>query len=383
VSVLGSADIPERVDEALRHSPFDAVLTVSPEGSRYLSGSPLPFQVYYPKRPTAVLWPKGGEPVLFTGSDQLAGPRATTWITDLRGYLENGRPTADCLAELLADALTERGLDRAEIGFEELLMPVAVHRAISQRLPELTLVPADGFLDALRATKTRWELETLREAARAAELGTRAALEEAQAGWTERRLAQHIAARILDAGADTVPMLLAGVGDGARMFGEPTDRKLEIGQFVRIDLNATLRGYFADLGRMAVVGEPTDAQLAAYDAHIQINRCVLQAMRPGVTCAEVFRIEQEEARRLGVELLEQPSIGFGHAIGTNANDAPKLMASDSTVLEAGMVFNIEPDVIGPADERIHVEEMVLVTEAGGELLTGTTDWSELPQIGAS
>jgi Xaa-Pro dipeptidase len=383
VSVVSHHDIPARVDDALRDSPFDALLTVSPEGSRYLSGSPLPFQVYYPKRPTAVLWPRGAEPVLFTGADQLAGPRATTWIRDLRGYLEHGRPTAECLADLLAEALAERGLERGEVGYEKLLMPVAVHSAITERLPELTLVAADGFLDGLRATKTPWELEILREAARASELGTRTAFADAEAGWTERQLAQRIAARILEHGADTVPMLLAGVGEGARMFGEPTDRRLEPGQFVRIDLNATLRGYFSDLGRMAVVGEPTDAQLAAYDAHVQINRCALEAMRPGVTCAEVFRIEQEEGRRLGVELLEQPSIGFGHAIGTNANDAPKLMASDATVLEAGMVFNIEPDVIGPAGERIHLEEMVLVTETGGELLTGTTDWSELPRIGLS
>jgi Xaa-Pro aminopeptidase len=97
----------------------------------------------------------------------------------------------------------------------------------------------------------------------------------------------------------------------------------------------------------------------------------------------VFAFEQEVGRDLGVELLDQPSIGFGHAIGTNANDAPKLMSSDATVLEAGMVFNIEPDVIGPEGERIHIEEMVLVTDDGGELLTGTTDWSELPRIRVS
>jgi Xaa-Pro aminopeptidase/Xaa-Pro dipeptidase len=175
-------------------------------------------------------------------------------------------------------------------------------------------------------------------------------------------------------------MLLAGVGEGARMFSEPTDRELEPGQFVRIDLNATLQGYYADLGRMAVVGEPTGEQSAAYDAHIELNRRILKAMRPGATCAEMFAVQQEEGRRLGVELLEQPSIGFGHAIGTNANDAPKLMASDATVLEEGMVFNIEPDVIGPDGERIHVEKMVLVGADGGELLTGNTDWSTLPRI---
>ena len=382
LTTAATTTISERVATALAASDFDAILTVSAEGSKYLSGAPLPFQLYYPKRPTSVLWPRGGDPVLFTGADQLAGPRASSWITDLRGYVEQGRPTAECLAELLAEVLAEKGLEAARIGFEDLLMPISVHRAITRRLPRLSLVAADPWLDALRATKTAHELELVCEVARQAELGTHDAFREARAGWTERELAKCIAARIGDHGADTVPMLLVGVGEGARMFGEPTNRVLTEGEYVRIDLNATLRGYFADLGRMAVVGEASAAQRAAYDAHVELNRRVLAAMQPGVTCAEVFHTEQAIAADLGVELLEQPSIGFGHAIGTNANDAPKLMASDATRLEVGMVFNIEPDVIGPAGERIHLEEMVLVTADGGELLTGTLDWSELPLIDA-
>jgi Xaa-Pro aminopeptidase/Xaa-Pro dipeptidase len=353
---------------------------VSAENSKYLSGAPLPFQLYYPKRPTAVLWPRQGTPVLFSGADQLAGPRRSSWIDDMRGYVEEGRPTAAVLAELLADALAERGLQSARLGYEDLLMPVAVHRAIADLLPDLELVAADAFFDTLRATKTPGELDVLARIAKASELGTRQALADARAGWTERGLGSRIATRIGEHGADTVPMMLVGVGEGARVFAEPTERELEPGQFVRIDLNAQLRGYYSDLGRMAVVGAASTEQLEAYAAHVEINRSVVAAMLPGVTCAEIFALEQATAQRLGVELLEQPSIGFGHAIGTNPNDAPKLMASDDTVLEAGMVFNIEPDVIGPEGERIHLEDMVLVTADGGVLLTGTTDWSQLPIV---
>jgi len=97
---------------------------------------------------------------------------------------------------LLAGALSERGLERARIGYEDRLMPICVHRAIGERLPELQLVPADPFLDGLRATKTPWELKLIRAVARSVELGTRAALEEARAGWTERQLARRVAARI-------------------------------------------------------------------------------------------------------------------------------------------------------------------------------------------
>lgn len=373
-------DVAERVRTALADAPFDALLTVSAEGSKYLSGAPLPFQLYYPKRPTAVLWPRHGTPVLFTGADQLAGPQSVSWIDEGRGYVEEGRSTAEVLAELLADVLAERDLLGARIGFEDLLMPLAIHRALVAACPQAELVPADAFLDRLRATKTASELRVIRAIARATEEGTRLAFGDARAGWTERAVAARIGARITERGADGVPMLLAGVGEGARMFSEPGERVLEPGHFLRVDLNAQLRGYYSDMGRMASVGPPTAGQRAIYAAHVELNRRITTAMVPGRTCAELFAIEQEAGAALGVEMLAQPSIGFGHAIGTNPNDAPKLMASDETVLEAGMVFNIEPDVMGPEGERVHLEEMVLVTEVGGELLTGTQDWSELPEV---
>lgn len=377
---MSHATVPERVHAALKSAPYDAIITASPEGSKYLSGHPLPYALYYPKRPTVVLWPADAEPVLICGADQMAGPAASSWIEDLRPYREGEQTTAEALASVLAGALDDRGLRGRRVGYEELLMPVALHRAITDAAPTVNLVAADHFLDRLRATKTSSELRRIREVAGAAEIGTLRAFADAEAGWTERQLAAQLARRINEAGAETVPMLLVGVGEGARMFGEPTDRVLEPGQLVRVDLNALLAGYYADLGRMAIVGEPTPEQEAVYAAHIAINRAVLAAMRPGTSCEEVFAIEQRTAADLGVEMLEQPSIGFGHAIGTHPNDAPKLMPGDTTALEAGMVFNIEPDVIGPDGERVHVEEMVLVTEDGGVLLTGEADWSVLPRI---
>src|SRR3954449_9311740 len=100
-------DIAGRVTRALGDAPFEALLTVSPEGSKYLSGSPLPFALYYPKRPTVVLWQACGAPAPICSPDPMAGPRATSWITDLRPYREGDRATADVLAEVLVGALDD------------------------------------------------------------------------------------------------------------------------------------------------------------------------------------------------------------------------------------------------------------------------------------
>jgi Xaa-Pro aminopeptidase len=103
-------------------------------------------------------------------------------------------------------------------------------------------------------------------------------------------------------------------------------------------------------------------------------------MGPGVKASEVFAQCERVAAELSVELLHQPLIGIGHAIGVNPKDFPMLKPSDETPLRAGMVLNVEADIFGPEREVIHVEDMILVTAAGAESMTATEDWSTLPRI---
>ena len=373
--------IPERVVPALAATDLDALVVLSVEGAQYLSGYWFPYARNRMVRQNVVVWPRDGEPVLLVGLDQMPGPRRYSWIRDVRAYAERGRRPPGVIVEALAAILRELGLDRARLGIERLFTPVAFFDRLATLLAQASWVDCDPFLDDLRAVKTDAEAALMQSCAHASEQGLAAGLAACRAGWTEKQLANAIRDEILERGVDDVTTILLGAGDGARGYLTPTDDVLPDGAIVRIDLNAIKGGYYADMGRMAVMGRPSPAQERAYADQLALNADVLGAIRPGVLASSVFAACQAAAVARGLELLDQPFIGLGHATGINNSDFPKLNEHDDTPLREGMVLNIEPDTYGPERELMHVEEMLVVRADGPELLTATEDWAELPRLG--
>lgn len=375
--------VAARVTEAVDGGEFDAVIGLSVDVCQYLSGHWFPYARNRINRQNIAIWPKStiSEPALLVGIDQVPGPYRHSWIRDIRTYRERGRRPPTPIVESLAAVLTDMGLDDKVLGIERVFMPVAFYDELIACLPRADLVGADDFFDRLRAVKTPEELTLIREAARAMELGLYDGLQATRPGWTEKQAAEAIHRACLDHGAAAVPTLLLGAGDGAKGFLPPTDDVLDYGQLVRTDLNVILGGYYADMGRMAVVGEPSEEQCRAYANQQTLNQSVVDFIRPGVLASDVFHHSRKTASELGVELLDQAFIGLGHAIGTNNSDFPKLNELDHTPIEVGMVLNIEPDIYGPERELIHIEEMLYVDEDGTRRVTDYCDWSTLLVIG--
>lgn len=374
--------IEARVTAALDTSDFDALIGLSVDAAQYLSGYWCPYARNRGVRQNIVIWPKGGEPVLLCGLDQVPGFARYSWITDIRPYAERGRRPPGVIVELLAQTLADMGLDRATLGIELLFMPVAFFRELERLVPLATFVSADAFMDDLRMVKTRQEIDLITTCAHAAEQGLMAAFRAARTDWTEKRLAAEIRIQILRRGVDDVPTILCGAGDGARGYLTATDDAIPEGALVRVDLNAIQGGYYSDMGRMAVMGRPSPAQEACYAAQLELNRSVIEMIRPGIPAHAVFDRCVATAAEMGLELLDQPFIGLGHATGVNNSDFPKLNAQDPTPLARDMVLNVEPDIYGPEREIVHVEEMVLVSETGATTITSSQDWSQLVRLGA-
>jgi Xaa-Pro dipeptidase len=152
-----------------------------------------------------------------------------------------------------------------------------------------------------------------------------------------------------------------------------------------MDIQTMYGGYYCDMGRMAVVGKPSAEQTKAYQDQLELKRRILEFMRPGRTCAEVHAFYLEQAKRMGLKLFVYPYLGAGHTTGVNNDEFPKLNAGfEGWVLEPGMIFDVEPDTIGPEGEVMHSEDMVLVTTNGVEVITQSEghDWSNLLVIPA-
>jgi Xaa-Pro aminopeptidase len=257
---------------------------------------------------------------------------------------------------------------------------VLFYERLQELLPEARFESADALLRRLRQVKTPAEIERMREGARLTDDGVWKAFNSVSAGASERDLGASIQLNVLGNGCSAVTTLLVGTGEGARVLGPPTDRNMTQGDIVRIDLNSIYDGYFSDMGRMAVVGEPNTEQKKAYRDQIELKERIFEFMRPGRTCSEIHGFYLEQANKMNVELFIYPYIGLGHGIGVNGDEYPKLNAADETPIEPGMILNVEPDTIGPKGEIFHVEDMVLVTEQGIEPISHSRDWSDIPVI---
>lgn len=372
----------DKIHDAVAEHGWDVLVAMGPENVQYLSGAWLSWAKSYLDRQNIVVWPRTGEATHIAGQDVLETIRRRSRISRFVGYEERGALPPAVIVDTLADVLKSEGLGSGTIGLEMLRTPVLFFERLRELLPDARFESADEPLRRMRMVKTSDELEKIATAARLTEDGLWKALKAVQAGETEHELGTHIQMNVLGNGCDAITILLVGSGEGAKFFGTPTSREMSIGDTVRIDLNALYDGYFCDMGRIAVVGESSEDQRAAYAGQLALKERIIEFIRPGRKCCEIYEYYREQADFLGLIPFEYVFIGLGHGTGINADEYPKLNAGDQTVIEAGMVLNLEPDTIGPNGEIFHVEDVVLVTDDGVDVLTWGHDWSEIPIIGS-
>jgi Xaa-Pro aminopeptidase len=374
-------EITGRISERIKESGWDGLVILGVENVQYASGAWLAYAKAYLDRPNCIVWPTGGPPTYIAGAELIDGIKPLTTISAFVGYEERGAKPPAVIADTVADVIRAEGMGEGRIGLEMLRTSIPFFQRLTSLLPKATFEPADDMLRSLRMVKTKGEIALLREVAMRQDSAVATSFNQACAGQTERELGLAIQKAVLDAGC-SVTELMVGSGDGARVLGAPSERILAPGDLVRLDLSSLREGYFADEGRVAVVGSPTRSQLEFYKRQLELRQSVMDSIEPGRRCDEVHRRYLSEAARIGVELFEYPYIGVGHGIGINGDEYPKLNRGDETVIEVGMVLNVEPDIFGPEREILHVEDMVLVGSRGVEVLTSSRDWSQLPVINA-
>lgn len=356
-----------RLRSAMRRDGIEALLTIRHETVRYLTG-------FYAKgyRPFAeyeyvALLPLNEAPVLGTtlaGEERRARQRSRT--SDVR-RLPKLRNWAPEIAKMLGDY----GVAEARIGFD--VLPHYLYNELSSALPGAEFVEYGGKLSAVMAVKHPIEIDLLREALQIVQDGMRAAFLHAVPGNSEIAVSAAAEFYMRSAGSEVNPFIpVVASGTNAAIWERvATPRLIESGDMVIIDLGAVHKGYTGDFARTIVVGQPTAAQQrlfrAAYDAH----QAALAAIRPGVACSEVDEVARGVLRDRGYE-NEMAKWSVGHQLGYGLHGAPLITAGESALLEPGMVINIEPAVYTADDLQVggvEIEDTVLVTESGAELLT--------------
>ncbi len=229
------------------------------------------------------------------------------------------------------------------------------------------LVVASPAMSALRRIKSKAEVDRLRTAARAADAAMDAIRGERFSGRTEREVSSRIRELLLEAGHDTADFAIVGSGpNSASPHHEPGDRVIERGDAVVLDIGGMRHGYGSDTTRTVFVGEVPSEFRRLYDVLSRAQLAAASSVAPGVPAQEVDRA----ARRLIAEAGYGDAFVHrtGHGIGMETHEEPYIVEGNPDGLRPGDAFSVEPGIYLAGRWGARIEDIVVCTEDGGEVL---------------
>jgi Xaa-Pro aminopeptidase len=237
--------------------------------------------------------------------------------------------------------------------------------------PEVEWVPTKALAMDLRAIKDADEIAALRQACRLTDEALAAALAKVRSGMTERDLAWLIEGYIRTHGSPGVSfdIIVASGPNGARPHAKASDAVLPVGEPIVIDMGARLGGYCADLTRTVCLGQPNDPDRFwhIYNTVLRAQQAAEAAIRPGLTGKEVDAIARDLISEAGFG--ESFGHGLGHGVGLAVHENPRISPLGVAPLATGNVFTVEPGIYLPGWGGVRIEDVVLVTENGVEVLS--------------
>lgn len=365
----------ERVQAGLEAQGFDALLDLAAADINYLTG----FFYTATERPTAILVPREGEPVLLLPLLDIDQVAAECWVGEVETYFEY--PGLEHPIIWMAKLLAGRGFDRATIGIDEGALSITYARMLQQALPAATFADAGGIVSDLRQLKDKREIGFLRKAHRYADIMQEIGLQALRARrvQTEFELANLINATIAERMAaelsDPEVVSLHGMADVAVVSGPKTayphgttgQRKLRAGEPVMLSLGCIVGGYYAENTRTYFLGRPDPKAADLYRLEEETQGFGRGLVAPGQRCGDISAAVLHKVREMGGG--DQIRHRTGHGLGLEGHEPPWLDEGDSTLVVPNMVVTVEPGIWEPEIGGFLISDTLLVTEDGADLLT--------------
>jgi Xaa-Pro aminopeptidase len=280
--------------------------------------------------------------------------------------------------EALLDLLAALGVRRA--GIEAAHLSVArfewLRKTIAHRSLDIALVHTERIVEGARIIKDDWELGALREAALRLDPVAAAAFDAVRIGASEREVAAVIEQALRRAGFDRTAFdtIVASGPHAALPHHRANDRRIEAGDMVVLDFGGFLDGYCSDLTRTVVVGPPGPDATRVYEAVRDAQAAAIAVVKPGISASDVDGAARAVLEQRG--LGQAFGHGTGHGLGLDVHEEPRVGKArpdvPAAILEPGMVFTIEPGAYLPGWGGVRIEDDVMVTKDGCELLTSVT-----------
>jgi Xaa-Pro aminopeptidase len=249
-------------------------------------------------------------------------------------------------------------------------MTLGIARAIRDAIPNVELVETEDEVESMRLIKEPGEVESLRRACEAADVALTKVLPRLEEGLTEVDVAAILEFEMRQAGSEglSFPTILAFGEQAAEPHHQPNARTLRAGDMIKFDFGATVDGYHSDMTRTIAFGEPKEELRKIYDLVLGSQQAGLDAVRAGATCGDVDKAARGYLAEHGYEYGH----GTGHGLGLEIHEAPPVRTGASLVMEPGMTLTVEPGVYIPGLGGVRIEDSVVVTADGCDILTGST-----------
>jgi len=378
-------EIIEKINAGITEAGYDAILVFGNDNVQYLSGAYLHFPQSFPDRYMAIFWPKEASATCVIPHEWESSFLNLSWINKTRTYNEKpGSPSGIVEAAVYLATNTVRKTGR--IGIDVNRTPLNVYNRLKGALEDFELVPCDDLLRELRLKKTKGELELLEEVV--------SKNDQAIAGHAhhilvlqvngEMNITEGIRTHAIERELDEVghQAIAQAVGETnmkswwprAPMFGIGFDKKPLRGEWLRMELVSTVKGYWSNGARMLSMDEPTDEMKADYQNLVTLRETARETLKPGAKASDVYKAVKAMADEKGITLQVKVTLGTG--IGASNYEPPYISAADETVLEPGMTIVFSPVIKDGNDNLLMARDTFIITEEGNKLIGWWKDWRE-------
>ncbi|MEM9588993.1 MAG: M24 family metallopeptidase, partial [Planctomycetota bacterium] len=258
----------------------------------------------------------------------------------------------------------------ATLGFEQDKLSFAVYRTLVDAVDaEVKWEGKSDIVESLRVIKDAGEIDRIRASIAVAERGFRSMVAKLTGKWTELQVAHELESIMRGLGASGVSFepIVGAEPYGALCHYRPGPVSLSDTKSLLIDWGAFLDGYASDLTRTLSTHQPGGKFSTAYEIVLQAQLTAIEAIRPGIATSEVDQAARQVIESAG--LGDAFKHGLGHGIGLEIHESPRLSAISSEILREGMVVTVEPGVYFEGEFGIRIEDDVLVTAEGCEVLS--------------
>lgn len=354
----------EKIQTSLRRKNLDALLVTQPENRRYLSGFTAT-DLAIAESAGALLVPGRGTPLL---------------LTDSRYQLQAEQEATSCQVVLLKSSLPgalksilhRQGVKKLAFESHYFLHDTAVRLMDLGQKEGIEIAGASGLVEKLRVQKSAEEIARIGQSVLLNEAVFQEVFSRLQPGQTEREVALAIETTMRQKGAEgpSFPTIVAAGPNAALPHAVPTDRAINKGEPVIIDMGLKLNGYCSDMTRTVILGTPDRQTVKIMRLVRQAQRAALKIIRAGVLACDVDRAAREIIARAGFG--KNFGHGLGHGVGLAVHEAPSLNRKRRIKLQPGMVVTVEPGIYLPGWGGVRLENMVVVEEQGCAILNRDT-----------